>query len=496
MARRYRRGEPIPIDAGPQGKVLTAAVQILNGPKVERFLRKATKGEAWQRESWLFYDEVPEYAFGVDALAQSVSKVRLIAGRTVTGFDEPETVDGEPTSDENGTEIPATEIEIAAADLVAGFAGGPDGQQAILERVVTHLQVAAESYIVGRDMPDGTQVWDAFSNEEVSASSGGWKVDDGVTKFTLADTDVLIRVWLAHPMRRSRVRSFSMPLLSALHEVRGLTMSIAATTDSRLAGAGILFISQSTDLNVEEVMDAMITPIKDRESAAAVVPIIARVPDETFPNPAIHMRFEPTNDLKEQEKRADAILRVARGMPLPQEQILGMGESNHWSLWGIDEATIKGPVTSFAAVVMRALTIGWFRPALETRFDPEMAADYSVWFDASPLAMRPDRSGQAAVALDHLMISSEAFLRESGLDKADLPDGEDFCRQLLIKLLLTSPAQAAQWFAALGECAGFGEMDIDLSAIPAGEGNGRQLPQAPAQSDRVLPEQNGVASGL
>ena len=67
-------------------------------------------------------------------------------------------------------------------------------------------------------------------------------------------------------------------------------MHISAQVDSRLAGAGILLVPTSAtrgfkeaaglpenseqDPFTEALMDAMITPITDRSSAAAVVPLL------------------------------------------------------------------------------------------------------------------------------------------------------------------------------------------------------------------------------
>ena len=496
MARRYGRKQP---EAAPT-KTLTAASQILNGPKIIRGRKKATQGIAWQRDAWQLFDEVPEFSFGVELLAQSVSKVRLVAARSVLGVDEPEFIDGEPTEGENGEEIPATAIEIAAAELVAEWAGGPSGQQQIMERIAVHLQVPGESFVVGRVMEDGTQEWGAFSNEEVTSGANGWKINDGLINVTLTGDEILIRVWLPHPMKRQWPRSMTLPLLPVLNEIVALTLSIAASTDSRLAGAGILFVSQGTNIDIPELIETMITPLKDRGTAAAVVPMIQEIPEDA--QMPVHVRFEPTNELKEQEKRSEAVVRLARGMPLPQEQILGTGDLNHWTGWLQDEASVKGPVSSLAGAMVNALSDSWFRPALEEMgFPPEEVADYLVWFDTTPLTLRPDRSAQANVGADHLFLSTEAWLRESGFDDADAPMGEDFCRLLLLRLLLTAPAQADVWFDRLGECAGISEMGITEATVveEAPAGGVQELPASPngqPQDNRSLPEQNGVASGV
>ena len=492
-----------------RGHAVTAAAQVLNGPKIERVKRKTTgKGLPWQVASWEFYDEIGEFSWAVELLATHVSKVQLVAARDIPGSDEPVQVGSEYQLD--GETHQPSKIETDAAALVAAIAGGTAGQQQLMYRCAVQLIVAAESYVVIRnDLDGGDPRWDAYSNEEVSYGANGWQVNDGTEKFTLTPEDVLIRVWRPHPRKRSEPRSSSKPLLPVLAEIKGLTQAIGARIDSRLAGAGVLFIpesaslmsSQSADIDdgedpfVAELIDSMLTPIKDRDSAAAVVPIVVRVPDESI-GKVQHIRFEVETKAEEAVQRLDAITRMARAVDLPQEQVLGLGGMNHWGAWQADEATVKGPVATLTAIVVHAFTVGYLRPALlEMGHSAEDVDDLLNWYDLTALIQRPDRSEAALQVFDRGGLGYAALLRENGFDTSDEPTEEDTCRQLLLKMVEADSANAPKWLELLGPCAGldippltdiFGDGSVMVAQQP-GPAGAPQVEQLP-ENNRNLPE--------
>jgi hypothetical protein len=184
-------------------------------------------------------------------------------------------------------------------------------------------------------------------------------------------------------------------------------------------------------------------------------------------------------------------VRLARGMDLSPEQILGMGEANHWGAWQIDEADVKGPISSLAAIIVHALTIGWYRPALETAYaaaglseeDVASIPERMVWFDTSPLEQRPDRSEQAVQAFDRGGLKMTSFVRELGFETSDLPDPDELLRILLFILIKTKPELAVPLIDNAGlleRILGAATPARDPIADPPGndgtDPNGRELP--------------------
>lgn len=452
-----------------RGRSLTAAAQVLQGPKVDRVgRRRKSSGMPWQQSAWEFYDCVGEYALGVDMLAWGVSQVQLVSAREVPNADEPEIVSADAVE---GSDEQPSAADIIAADLVADFAGGATGQQQLLNRIATQLVVSAEAFIVGREADNGDDVWESYSRDEIKIRGNGdnvvYAVDDGVDKFVLRDqTDVLIRVWMPHPRRRQEPRSSSKSLLPILAEIDSLTKSIQARNDSHVAGAGIMIWPDSVELIggtkpgddedegdsfVAEVMDMMLTPMHDRSSAATVVPIMVKVPLEAVGKVQWLMRPTPAT-ATDAEDRETAIKRMARAMDLPPEQILGTGDANHWGAWMIAEDTIKGPITNFASIIVHAITQAWYRAALEAAYEaaniPVAEADgRMIWFDTTALEQRPDRSEQVVAAFDRGGQNIEGLVRELGLNVEDIPDETEMLRILLFLLAKTDPAAAVQLLA-------------------------------------------------
>jgi hypothetical protein len=452
-----------------KGRSLTAAAQILHSKGIDRAglrvnVNRKSAGAAWQVAAWDYYDLIGEYALGVDMLAWGVSQVAL-----VSAIDSPEDIEPRQITGElvEGSDDQPTPADIIAADLAAGFAGGAAGQQQLLLRVTTQLVIAAESFIVGRSMDDDEDVWEAYSRDEVRYRAGGWTIDDGIEKFALGDDDVLIRVWIPSARKRQEPRSSSKSLLPILAEIDGLTKAIQAQNDSRLAGAGILIFPDTVELVggskagdddeedgdpfIMEVTDMMVTPISNRESAAAVVPIMIKVPIEAVGK--IQWLIKPAiASPKDAEDRETAITRMARSMDLPPEQIMGAGTANHWGMWMVAEDTVKGPITSYASIIVHAITQVWYRPALETAYADagiavDEARDRMMWFDTTKLEQRPDRSDQAVLAFDRGGLNLVGLLRELGLDPSDIPKDSEIAQILLFMLAKADPAVAVQLLA-------------------------------------------------
>lgn len=317
---------------------LTAAVQPLTGRRINRGPKQASTAtsQPWQAEAWQMYDAVGELRFGVSWLASAVSRCRLIAARQVPGEDEPEPVTDGPV-----------------ADLLADFAGGRAGQAQLLRRATQQLVVAGDTYVVGRTLPgemgpDGepAEEWRAYSTSETSWSGAGWQVNPGDGTIYLDQDDLIFRCWLPHPNRWVEAESSVRSALPVLRELHGLTQRVAAEIDSRLAGAGLLILpqeftfpsgqaAQSGDANggeeafINTLIDYMVTPIKDRESASAVVPLVVTAPGEHIGQAQL-IRFWSELDDRSKELREEALDRLARSLDLPPEIIKGLSDSNHW----------------------------------------------------------------------------------------------------------------------------------------------------------------------
>src|SRR5699024_6279098 len=116
-----------------------------------------------------------------------------------------------------------------------------------------------------------------------------------------------------------------------------------------------------------------------------------------------------------------AIRRLALALDIPPEVMTGMGQSNHWSAWQVEESAIKIHIEPLLTLICDRLTTALLRPVLEARGvqNPE---DYCIWFETTRLSQSPDRGPEALALWDRGLLTNEMVLREHGYDPdTDLP---------------------------------------------------------------------------
>lgn len=425
---------------------MVAAASVISGKTIKR----ATH-ESWQAEAWDMYDEVGELRFVANAVAGAMSHARLYVGRIEAAESN------DPVEVEGGTPV----------ELFRALGGGPTAKRELIRRLAVQLFVPGDGWLVGlppdaldpdvdpadpdqqigpEGAPDEVRLsdlsWHVFSVTEVKFRAGAIEINlGGNEKRTVSeDRCYLVRVWRPHPRMWWTADSPVRSNLPILRELIGLTKHIAATIDSRLAGAGLLVLPESVtvlgdiaespdeddDAEVDPVlaalMDAMITPIKNRDSAAAVVPVLLKASDEAAAAIGQNslIRFSTPFDERSKELRDEAIRRLALGLDTTPEMLLGMGSVNHWSAWLLDEINAKIHIEPVLAMICDALTTAYLRPALEAAGVPEPES-FVVWWDLSDLTMRPDRSAEATTGKQMGILSDEAWRRETGFDETDKP---------------------------------------------------------------------------
>lgn len=262
------------------------------------------------------------------------------------------------------------------------------------------------------------------------------------------------RFWRRHPRYSKLADSPMRGVLDLCEELLMLTHAVRARTRSRLAGAGVFVIPEETsnppidslvadgqatdDPFMRALTEAMTTPIADEGSASAVVPVVVRVQGE-YVDKLKHISFALGDPSAEAELRMDTIKRIALGLDLPPEILLGVTDANHWTAWQIDEQSWKAHLQPIAQAFCDDLGQAYFRPELVALgiADPEA---YSVGFDASAVISHPDRGRDAKELHDRIVISDEALRVSNGFEESDAPDEAEYDRRVGVKLGDTSLA--------------------------------------------------------
>lgn len=455
-------------------------------------------GTVWFTGNTL-YRSVGELRFVANALANGMSRARLFAAKLPAGDDEPQPVNLDPAEGEE----PPTEADRQASGAVAALGGGSLGRSELVRRLSLQLFVPGDGWIVG--LPPGTvdlgapsdtapqviapgsgdkvnleeMTWHAMSVSEVQISAGSvtLNIGDGSPTKVPEDRVMLIRVWRPDPERWWQADSPVRSNLPVIRELVGLTKHIGASIDSRLAGAGLLVLPQSVEVVpptdpdnpdapvpgvVDALMDAMLTPIQDRDSAAAVVPLIMKVPDEVAAEigQGNLIQFFTEFDERSKELRDEAIRRLALGLDAPAEVLLGLSTANHWTGWAIEESTVKTHIDPVLALICDALTTQYLWPVLESLGVPD-ARDYVVWFDTVDLTLRPNRTAEATALYDKGELSGAALRREAGFGDEDAPLELEPHVRLALDMATQAPSLMAN--------PGLGVLAEQIRALLAGE---------------------------
>jgi serine protease inhibitor ecotin len=481
---------------------LTASVSMMTGPNKKS--GKLTVAE-WQNAAWTYYDSIGELRFGVNWLAKAMSRVNLIAAFPPSNQGE----EPQPISLEDDSSTLARR----AVELVEQIAGGVAGQGQLLGQTSKQLTVPGLGYIYATadDETDSFSTWAVLSNDEVKKQQEEIQVTDPETGDWVAieENDLLIKVWNAHPRRRHEPDSPVRAVLPSLAEIELITKRIAADCRSRLAGNGLLVMPAEAEFppgqgnvdaedGVDEFTETFIQvttiPIMDQSAPAATTPLIVKVPGE-YAAAVQHLTFYSAFDAALDPLRQAAIRRLALGLDMPPEVLLGMAESNHWTAWQVAEEAITLHIEPLAETICHALTVGFMQAALEAEGHDKRAA--IVWYDTTDLRTRPNLTEAASEAHARIKISDEAYLTELGLDPSMKPTDEEFKRRVLLDVAKGAPTLAPAMLAAAGILPD--EVAQAAESVPADPEAGAPAPEADDQAGDAVdgpPEAQAASAAI
>lgn len=420
--------------SGVTPAALTAAALNIKSLQSGR-TRVTPTNNSWQEELWGYYDTLGEFFISVTWRAYMMSRVRLRAGRLKAGSDEPEILDDGP-----------------AAELVNSFAGGTVGQVPLMRKLSVLLDVPAEGWLVG-ETRHGRDTWTMLSSDEIQrkGQSEFQIIDENSSEGniywrSLNPSSMITRIWRPSDRYNYKARSPAFSARGAMRELELVNRHIVAQYLSRLASAGVvLFPDEITfpvrdefldapDPFVREWIETAAEAIKTPGSASAVIPMPFRVPAE-YVDKVKHVDFTLKLDEKIIEKRDSARSQLTTFLNVPTDLLFGAADVNHWGLWQLEEGAIRTYIAGDIELMIDGFTRGYLTPMLKAQDVPD-PEQYVVWYDASELMVRPDKSQNAKDAYDRLEISGRAYRREGGFDEDDAPEKKELQELVLRKLAL------------------------------------------------------------
>ena len=508
---------------------LTAAaaqIRLDDRGEAEQFKsRRNSASTSWQSEAWEYYDSIGEVKYAFNLVASVVSRIRLYAAVVDNPAEAPVPIRSSDTIDDN--------LAAAAERALARLDSAYGGQAGLLKDAALNLQVTGECYLVqvperlGTGLPES---WDIRSVDELQVDqkgnyiinprrdvSGGGSM---ATSASMGNRDVIRlpatsfvgRVWRSHPRYSMESDSSLRGLLDLCAELLLLNRTFRATARSRL-NAGALYLpdglsvaaspdpdypydedgeynqqynpEEAADDFEDQLIDAMTTPIKDEDSASAVVPLIIRGPAE-LGDKIKQFKFERSFD-PALAQRADRVLeRIMQGLDVPKDVVTGLANVKYSNALQIDEALYKAHIEPLMLLIVDALTVMYLRPYLISvgYSEPEVQKVH-IWYDPSQVATRNDRAADADMGFDKMAVSFGAWRRAHGFSESDAPSPDEVATRLLLSRAMFTPELTESLLATIAP---------DILKQARGNSQAAGGAPIPPEIDQILQEATGVAA--
>ena len=452
--------------SAPRGLTAAASQVRLNDKgEAEQFRSRRTSGStAWQSEAWEYYDAIGEIKYAFNLVASVVSRIRLYAAAVDNPAEAPAPI-------RNSGFIDAR-LASAAERALVRLDSAYGGQAGLLKDAALNLAVSGECFLVQIPARPGSGIsesWDIRSTDEVQIDQKGNYLITPRREMTvgmgqkngaiaLPANSFVGRIWRAHPRYSDEADSSLRGLLDMCAELLLLNRTFRATARSRL-NAGALYLpdglsvagspdpdypyDDDSDLNQDftpdeaadefedQLIDAMTTPIRDEDSASAVVPLIIRGPAE-LGDKIKQFKFERSFD-PALAQRADRVLeRILQGLDVPKDVVTGLANVKYSNALQIDESLYKAHIEPLMLLIVDAITVVYLRPyLLANGFSATDVERVCVWYDPSQVATRNDRAADADSGYDRMAVSADAWRRAHGFNDTDAPTPKEVALRLL-----------------------------------------------------------------
>jgi hypothetical protein len=239
------------------------------------------------------------------------------------------------------------------------------------------------------------------------------------------------RVWRPDPSLQYEAWSSHKPMLDVLEALYVHQLADTAVATSRLAGAGILYIPNDEFVDMPDLdggepepgsqahfemrlRDAMQDSLRHRNGDDAVVPLVMFGSAE-YADAIKHVLMERRDDADAFASRINAYRkRYGGGIELPEEVITGMGDTNHWAGWKVDQNTWSYYLEPMGEISSEALDTNFITPIAEGL---NIEGDIEVVIDPTRAIVKPDRTDAAIRLFSTGALSGEGALHYAGMDE-------------------------------------------------------------------------------
>jgi hypothetical protein len=397
--------------------IVASAGKLVKGGSPVSAEAMINRRKDWQKRVLHFADAVPEVGHAASYVCNSVQRVRLEV-KGAGGLDQ------------------------ILTDMLVDYPIG---------RVTENLFLVGEMLVAYKpDEDEPTNVkWKSFGKEDYAIQRDKLLLRGKGGKMEEPDPELnLFNIFRMDRADRTKVWSTHKPMLDVLEAMYVHQLADSAIATSRLAGAGILYVPNDEMMDMPDVDGADAEPepgsqahfeqtlrnafadsIKNREVADAYTPLIMFGAAE-YANGLKHLLTERVDNAEAYASRMRAYKeRYGSGIDIPAEVVTGMGETNHWAAWKIDQNTWSYYLRPMVEMSTDALLRNFIRPVAAELGVPENAP-LRIELDPTDVIVKPDRTDAAIRLFSVGALSAEAAVKAAGFDPADVAPNADAPRSV------------------------------------------------------------------
>ena len=386
----------------------------------------------WQDASFAWAKKIPELNYASRFYSRMLKRLRILPG----------------TRDEQDRVTPITSGP--AVDLLDRIQDPGGGRSQILGQYGRLMFIVGEGYLFGRELQTDDERWAFVSTKEVE------RVDDEILwrpteqsepkRYIAGSSAELYRMWTPDPERSGDPESPLRSVLEIAEELSILTKTVKATALSRML-SGLLKIPAEISFGPDEPGtegDAEMHPIL-RDLIEHVTGVVENVGMPESLAPWIiegaaefldKLEWLPMHDAEkdymEKDLRLEAVKRMATGLDMPAELLMGLADANHWGARQIMHAAWQSHGAGVAEQFCDDLAEAYLRPALREQGDEWK--NIVITYDDADVVVSPDRSEDAHKVFGNLGLSWEGYRKQTGTPEAFKPDDEEMRIMLAIRM--------------------------------------------------------------
>lgn len=412
-------------------RVLTASATKLT-PRESSYSKRLS--EHWQLQALSHYDSIGEVRFASHFLARMMSRVRYFPAILESDGKLTEITEGPPVERLNRIQDP----------------GG--GRSQLQYRYGLLQVVTGEGVLFGYRLETDEERWKFLWKDEVKIREDGVAVRLDANQKETSDVGVAYRMWTPHPRHSDLPDSALRSVLDICEELLILTASVRGTATTRMTNGMMLIPSElspnaleplgeedaENNIFLKEFTEHVQAQIESPASAAGKVPFLLEGSYEFLDGVRWVPTHDPQTDYMEKDLRTEAIKRLALGMDMPPEALLGMTDANHWTAKQVMHDMWRSHGIPKSEQFADDLSEEYLRRGLEE----DGYVDWNqvvVGIDDSQVVISPDRTEDADKALDRIAISFAGYRQMKGIPEDLAPSDEE--KMFLASLKLRAPVE-------------------------------------------------------